>query len=136
MFVRDDIVEDGNQPGVFVAPDDAGNGAEAGCHEGQPELGDHQVGFLAFDFVSDLEPVERVVGVHFADDFESFRSRFGAVLGFPWEQEIRILVGEGVDFHFVPLVLEFVGNPLIEGGESPAIGVCCSENDDFHRVIV
>ena len=74
--------------------------------------------------------------MYLAYNFQPFGRGFCAVLGFTGKQKIRVLVGEGVDFHLVSLVLVFIGEPFVECRQSAAVGVSCSENDDFHRMIV
>ena len=109
MLVRNHIIQDGNELRVPVTPHTPRNGAEAGSHEGQPELGDHQIGLFAPDLPPHLYPVEGVAGVDFPVNAQVFRCRFVTVLGFARKQKSRVLQGEGVDFHLMPLILELIG---------------------------
>lgn len=132
--MRDDIVEDRNQASVFVFAHLPCNCAEAWSHKGQPKLGDHQVGFQSRNLASDFAPIEWIVRMHFSYNVKVLRRGFGAVLCLSWEEEVGVLMCKCVDYNLMTHTLVLAGKPLVESGKSTAVGVCCTENDDFHRI--
>lgn len=80
---------------------------------------------------SHADPVEWVYRIDAAVNDEVIGGRFGRILGGAGKKKAGVLQGEGEDFCFKVQVLEFTGQPLIEGSEATPQGPGRTDDDYF-----
>ncbi len=131
VFVRLDIVDLTQHPGVAVAAGQPGDRPETGRHEGRPVFQQHEIGPLAPQPPPDTQPIERIHCIHAALDAQIGGRRRVDRLALSGKEPRGILQAEGVDLHLVAPVPEDMGHRLHDRRQTAPVGMRRAKNRDF-----
>jgi len=138
FFVRDNVVRNANNPGVFILSYFSQNRSKTGAHKRRPIANDYQIRTFLFKNSPNFEPIERIDRVYNTVDYKVSRCRLVCKLRLAGEKKSRILQRKWKNFCCLPVFLQSLCQTFVKSRyASPAqrIGTTKNYHISTHRRI-